>query len=111
MTLWEFLICHEVIKFININPTILHNTNNVFYTGISPGTLDPAYTPNYITWSTSINVSGRSTSATVTYYTATIYIVASTVASGATTGNILTIHPNNNIYLDGDTTCRTRIYA
>ena len=87
------------------------NTTNVFYTGISPGTLDPAYSPNNISWSTSINVSGSSTSATVTYYTATIYMVASTVASGATTGNILTIDPANNIYLDGDNTCRTRIYA
>ena len=87
------------------------STTNVFYTGFSPGTLDPAYAPNYISWSTFIGISGSSTSATITYHTATIYMVASTVASGATTGNVLTVDPSNNIYLDGDTTCRTKIYA
>ena len=62
-------------------------------------------------WSTTLSVSGSSTSATVSYPNAQIQLVTSTVASGATTGNRLTVDPSANIYLDGDNTCRTRIYA
>ena len=87
------------------------DTTNVFYTGFSPGTLNPAYAPNYISWSTTLSVSGSSTSATVGYPNAQINMVSSTVASGATAGNRLTVDPSANIYLDGDNTCRTTLYA
>jgi len=85
--------------------------NNVFYNGFSPGSPNPAYGSNYVSWSTNISVSGSSTSATVNYPSAQINMVASTVASGATTGIILRVGSSHNIYLDGDTSRIGNIYA